>query len=372
MAYMINFTREAFRHRSRRFEIQINGSRDRARAWEIVVANVGTLGAPPFTWGPKIDPTDGLLDICVYDARGTLDYIRLAWRVILGRHEADPNMRFFRVKAEASIRSDRPIPVQADGEVLGTTPVTFQVAPRALRVLIRPEAEVPEKAPPAEARAEAAATGKAPEADPIGQEVKTMLATEHSRTWVLQGWARHPVAALEALDAALYLRMNALSLGKLADRVTMFISSTMRYGEGWALVIAAMIAIDYRTGLRTAVEAVPVIGLTMLTVNYPLKRLFQRRRPFIAYVKARVIGVRPRDFSFPSGHAAAGFAGALVLSAHAPALAPLLYLLAVVVSLSRVYLGVHYPSDVAFGAFLGATIAAIYRALLHDLVPWLG
>ena len=61
-------------------------------------------------------------------------------------------------------------------------------------------------------------------------------------------------------------------------------------------------------------DAVPVIGLTMLTVNYPLKHFFRRRRPFIAFVKARVFGTRPRDFSFPSGHAAAGFAGAAILA----------------------------------------------------------
>jgi undecaprenyl-diphosphatase len=83
------------------------------------------------------------------------------------------------------------------------------------------------------------------------------------------------------------------------------------------------------------------------------------------------VGARPRDFSFPSGHAAAGFAGALVLGAHAPAFAPVFYALAVAVSLSRVYLGVHYPSDVAFGAFLGASIAALYRTLLLGLLPWL-
>ena len=115
-----------------------------------------------------------------------------------------------------------------------------------------------------------------------------------------------------------------------------------------------------------------LIGLTMLTVNYPLKRFFRRRRPFIAFVKARVFGTRPRDFSFPSGHAAAGFAGALVLGAHAPLFAPLFFALAVVVSLSRVYLGVHYPSDVAFEGLLGLVIAGAYRSALHALVPWLG
>ena len=366
MAYMATFLRRGFGQPSRRFQIDLDGATLRVRAWQIIVASAGNLGVPPFTWGPRIDPTDGVLDLCVLDARGPLDHARLLWRFLLGRHRKDRSTRYFRVRDEVVIRSDRPVLVQGDGEILGKTPVTLRVRARAVRVLVRKDVEAPIE----EALASASTSGPGAAA-PVAKEVETMLAAEHSRTWVLQGWLRHPVAVLQAFDAALFLRVNAMS-SPLADRVASFISSTMRYGEGWALVLAAMIAIDLRTGLRTAVEAAPVIGLTMLTVNVPLKRLFRRRRPFIAFVKARVFGTRPRDFSFPSGHAAAGFAGALVLGAHAPLFAPLFYALAVVVSLSRVYLGVHYPSDIAFGGFLGVVIAAIYRSLLLAALPGLG
>jgi YegS/Rv2252/BmrU family lipid kinase len=357
-AYVVNFLRRAFRHRARRFEIEIDGSTFRAHAWEIVVANAGTLGSPPFTWGPRIDPADAVLDVCIYDVRGPADYARLAWRVLLGRHRKDANTRFLQVRDHVAIRSDRPVLIQADGEVLGSTPVTVQVAPGAVRVLVRRHVDAP-------------ANSAAPK-ESVAHDVETMLAMEHSRTWLLQGWLRHPVAALQALDAAFFLRWNTLSLGALADRIAWLISSTMRYGEGWVFVLCVMIAADFRTGLETAVDAVPVIGLTMLTVNYPLKRFFRRRRPFIAFVKARVFGTRPRDFSFPSGHAAAGFAGAAILGGHAPAFSPLFYTLAAIVSLSRVYLGVHYPSDVIFGAFLGSTLAVFYRFLLHAILPGLG
>ena len=364
LAYMATFVKRAFRQPSRRFSMELDGTPLQARAWQLIVANAGSLGAPPFTWGPGIDPTDGVLDLCVLDVRGAWDQVKLVARFLLGRHRRDVHTRYFRIRESVVISSDRPVLVQGDGEILGKTPVTLRLKPRALRVLVRREAPVETESPPPAPDATAAP------GESVAKDVETMLATEHSKTWVLQGPLRHPFAALQALDAALFLRVNALSYA-FADQVAHVISSTMRYGEGWAFVLFVMIAIDFRTGLRTAVEAVPVIGLTMLTVNYPLKRFFRRRRPFMAFVKARVFGTRPKDFSFPSGHAAAGFAGALVLGAHAPLFAPIFYALAIIVSLTRVYLGVHYPSDVAFGGLLGVLIAAIYRFGLHLLWPGL-
>jgi undecaprenyl-diphosphatase len=143
----------------------------------------------------------------------------------------------------------------------------------------------------------------------------------------------------------------------------------MHYGEGWGLVVLAMLIVDPKTGARAGIEILPVLWLTMLTVNFPLKRFFRRRRPFLAFVKARVLGPRPQDFSLPSGHSAAAFAGAFLLTAHVPALGPLLYLIAVVVAFSRVYLGVHYPSDVVFGGAAGTVLAAAYRAMFRAVVP---
>jgi len=194
-----------------------------------------------------------------------------------------------------------------------------------------------------------------------------MLA-RRSRTWALQGPLRHPLAALEAYDAAIFLKLNSFSPGRWVDRSLEAVSRFIHYGEGWAAVVLVIVLVDLRRGLHVAVETLPALWATMLTVNLVLKHYFRRRRPFIAFVKARVIGPRPKDFSFPSGHAAAGFAGAVLLSLHLPEWAPLFYLFAVTVSLSRIYLGVHYPSDVVFGGAAGAFLALGYHALMRVLL----
>jgi undecaprenyl-diphosphatase len=146
----------------------------------------------------------------------------------------------------------------------------------------------------------------------------------------------------------------------------------MHYGEGWAAFAVVMLIVDFQTGLKTTIEALIVLWATMLTVNFPLKKLFRRRRPFIAFVRARVLGPKPKDFSLPSGHTAAAFAGALLFSANAPGWSPLFYTLACVIGFSRVYLGVHYPSDVVIGGIVGTLLAAGYLALLRLVLAAFG
>jgi undecaprenyl-diphosphatase len=62
------------------------------------------------------------------------------------------------------------------------------------------------------------------------------------------------------------------------------------------------------------------------------------------------------DIAFPSGHASTSFAGATVLALALPRLAVAFYALAALVSLSRVYVGVHYPLDIVAGALLGLAV----------------
>jgi undecaprenyl-diphosphatase len=106
-------------------------------------------------------------------------------------------------------------------------------------------------------------------------------------------------------------------------------------------------------------------------VDVIIKPVIGRVRPFVDHVEYREIGVRPDTPSFPSGHAATAAAGALAFARIWPATAVPAWTLAVIIAVSRVALGVHFPSDVLVGFLLGALLArfACARAPDPPLVP---
>lgn len=110
---------------------------------------------------------------------------------------------------------------------------------------------------------------------------------------------------------------------------------------------------------------VTVAGVNVL--NSAIKPIVGRRRPQLPGLPA--LTGTPTALSFPSAHASTSFAGALVYSRLGLPALPL-YALATGLALSRLYLGVHYPSDVLAGAALGAAVGATRRpASSHAATP---
>ena len=97
------------------------------------------------------------------------------------------------------------------------------------------------------------------------------------------------------------------------------------------------------------------------------KELFDRARPPVSGIDA--VGVIPASASFPSGHAATAFAAAVAVGAFYPRLRRPLLGLAAVVALSRVYLGVHYASDVLAGTALGVALGLASVWLVRAVAP---
>jgi membrane-associated phospholipid phosphatase len=138
------------------------------------------------------------------------------------------------------------------------------------------------------------------------------------------------------------------------DRVVARFTLLGEHAAVWLAIGVAGAAVDTPRRREWRRATATVAG--MYGLNTAIKLLVRRSRPQLRGL-APLIGT-PTTLSFPSAHASTAFAGALAYSRLGlPAVA--LYALAAKLSYSRLYLGVHYPSDVLAGALLGTGLAAV-------------
>ena len=129
-------------------------------------------------------------------------------------------------------------------------------------------------------------------------------------------------------------------------------------GDGalWYVTIAAL-ALAGGTDGRDVAAQMTLVGVFNLTLYLWLKARIGRPRPYVKCPDIRACGRALDQFSFPSGHALHAAAFSVLLIGHYPDAAWLLTPAALLIGLSRVALGLHYPSDVAAGAAIGAATA---------------
>lgn len=167
----------------------------------------------------------------------------------------------------------------------------------------------------------------------------------------------------DALDARIFLAINHLPHTPLLNAFFYFFTFVFTAGAAWYSLMALSFLRNRKEGMRLIRGTAIPLTLAGVLVELPIKAFFKRRRPFISIIQAIVIGRKPGSWSFPSGHSAVAFAGAWLFSRHMPRRTGLFYLVAGLVGFSRIYLGNHYPGDVAVGSLLGTLFAMISRWL---------
>lgn len=157
-----------------------------------------------------------------------------------------------------------------------------------------------------------------------------------------------------AIDHSLFLLINHLPHNWLLNAIASGFSSIGEWGFIW-FVLAAILF--FREEERDHWFFLPTVLATVLSYDISeilLKWIVARPRP-TAEIGA-IILTTPGNYSFPSTHTTLAFAMAYILSREEPKLRWVFYTLAILISFSRIYLGVHFPVDVVTGAILGTII----------------
>jgi undecaprenyl-diphosphatase len=172
------------------------------------------------------------------------------------------------------------------------------------------------------------------------------------------------------LNYFLFRLINGTLTNPVLDLCAAFLSRINDYGLVWLVLLGVLAALGGTTGRRAALAGLIalVVGVASSEV---LKNLVMQPRPFLELPDVRLLVSPPSSYSFPSVNVAYAFAastGASIatrrLLGRIPAWGWASLVLAAAISYSRVYVGVHYPSDVVGGALLGVSVGWLAALLV--------
>ncbi len=172
------------------------------------------------------------------------------------------------------------------------------------------------------------------------------------------------------------------TLGALEDGILLFIQDSVRCSaltpffvfvtrlgdRGFIWIMISLLLLLSPKTRKTGCMGLLALLLSLLVNNLFLKNLVERSRPFDVIQALTPLIPGPHDFSFPSGHTASSFAAAGVFFRRLPKrLGAPVIILAALIAVSRLYVGVHYPSDVLFGMLSGLALSFAAQKMITVL-----
>lgn len=156
---------------------------------------------------------------------------------------------------------------------------------------------------------------------------------------------------IQNLDNSILTFIDSNMHNAALDKLLVFLTSIGNQGLVWIFFsLGLIITKKYRKiGLITLVALL----FTTICGDLILKNIFQRIRPSADIAQIDMLVEKPTSYSFPSGHSGAAFAAAGVLAYYFKRYAAGIYIFAALIAFSRLYVNVHYPTDVLVGTLLG-------------------
>jgi undecaprenyl-diphosphatase len=142
--------------------------------------------------------------------------------------------------------------------------------------------------------------------------------------------------------------------------INLFFRTITGIGGALFISVTTLLLIIFSTGATrlTAISSASALALSHIPVQV-VKKLFPRKRPYLLFETTKILPNPLKDHSFPSGHTTAVFSVIVPFVILNPVLAAVLIPLGLCVGISRIYLGLHYPSDVIAGGTLGAFFGSL-------------
>ena len=159
---------------------------------------------------------------------------------------------------------------------------------------------------------------------------------------------------LDAIDFQILDALRDLLTCPFLDRVMPAV--TWLGDSGWIWILIGIVLFFRKPSRRCGAAILGGLTTQLLIVHLILKRAIARPRPFQLREDISLLIPAPTDSSFPSGHTCASFLAAAVLLRYDKRLGIPALILAILIAFSRLYLYVHFPSDVLVGALLGLLI----------------
>ena len=180
----------------------------------------------------------------------------------------------------------------------------------------------------------------------------------------------------------LYVEITYLKGIKMETNILLYIQENLRFDfltpimifltylgdAGIVWIVLSVLFLIFKKTRKTGIMTSTALIFDLLTVNVFLKNLVARTRPYEVIEGLTILIEKQSDFSFPSGHTAAsfGFVSVLWFSKNKKLWAPLT-LLAILISYTRLYVGVHYMTDVLGGALVG-TLCGFFAVLVVNFI----
>lgn len=166
------------------------------------------------------------------------------------------------------------------------------------------------------------------------------------------------------LDGGFLLFLQESVRNPILNSLMVFLTSLGDEGMIW-IAATIVLLIPKKTRRVGIMSAAALLG-SLIINNHMIKNLVQRPRPFVTFTDLQILIPTPSEFSFPSGHTSSSFAAAAVFYRFLPKkLGIPAVVLAVLIGFSRLYVGVHYPTDVIAGAVMGVLLSYMAEFIVN-------